>query len=60
MLLSITNTAPRATDLGYLLHKSPSRLHRFELAFGRRTCSILKRGPIVAPAPLLEIGPLRP
>jgi len=35
MLLTITNTAPQATDLGYLLHKNPSRLHTFELAFGK-------------------------
>lgn len=35
MLLTITNTLPRATDLGYLLHKSPDRLHSFELSFGK-------------------------
>lgn len=34
MLLTITTTHKPATDLGYLLHKNPSRLHRIELAFG--------------------------
>jgi len=34
MLLTITNTQTPATDLGYLLHKNPNRLHRIELAFG--------------------------
>src|SRR5262249_31979609 len=35
MLLTITNTAPTATDLGYLLHKNPARLHSFPLSFGQ-------------------------
>lgn len=35
MLLTITNTHPPATDLGYLLHKSPERLHSFSLAYGK-------------------------
>jgi 3' terminal RNA ribose 2'-O-methyltransferase Hen1 len=34
MLLTITNTNPPATDLGYLLHKNPTRWQSFELAFG--------------------------
>src|SRR6266513_2211936 len=34
MLLTITNTKPPATDLGYLLHKNPARCQSFELAFG--------------------------
>lgn len=34
MLLTITLAHPRATDLGYLLHKSPFRIHSLELAFG--------------------------
>lgn len=29
MLLTITNHQPPATDLGYLLHKNPARLHTF-------------------------------
>ena len=35
MLLTITNTRPPATDLGYLLHKNPSRVQAFELSFGK-------------------------
>lgn len=35
MLLSITTTHYPATDLGYLLHKHPSRFQSFSLAFGK-------------------------
>jgi len=35
MLLTITNERPPGTDLGYLLHKSPERLHSFSLAYGK-------------------------
>src|SRR5215470_9723609 len=35
MLLTITNTQPPATDLGYLLHKNPARPQSFDLSFGR-------------------------
>lgn len=35
MLLTVTTTAPPATDLGYLLHKSPARAHTFSLTFGK-------------------------
>lgn len=34
VLLTITSTTVPATDLGYLLHKSPARAHTFDLAFG--------------------------
>ena len=34
MLLTITLTKPPATDLGYLLHKNPGRVHTRPLAFG--------------------------
>jgi 3' terminal RNA ribose 2'-O-methyltransferase Hen1 len=34
MLLAITTRRAPATDLGYLLHKSPNRVHTFELPFG--------------------------
>src|SRR5215217_4789792 len=34
MLLTITSTNPPATDLGYLLHKNPTRRQSFELPFG--------------------------
>jgi len=35
MLLTITNHQSPATDLGYLLHKHPARLHTLELSFGQ-------------------------
>jgi len=35
MFLQITTTHRPATDLGYLLHKNPSRAHDLELSFGR-------------------------
>lgn len=35
MLLRITTTHQPATDLGYLLHKSPFRIHTLEQAFGK-------------------------
>jgi len=35
MLLSITTTHRPATDLGYLLHKNPAKLHSLELSFGK-------------------------
>ena len=34
MLLTISSTTPPATDLGYLLHKNPTRCQSFELPFG--------------------------
>jgi 3' terminal RNA ribose 2'-O-methyltransferase Hen1 len=35
MLLTITTTHAPATELGYLLHKNPSRIQSFDLAFGQ-------------------------
>src|SRR4051794_9987435 len=35
VMLTITTTYTPATDLGYLLHKSPTRLHTFPLSFGQ-------------------------
>jgi Hen1-like subunit of RNA repair complex len=35
MLLTITTTHSPATDLGYLLHKNPGRIHSFDLSFGQ-------------------------
>lgn len=35
MLLTITNTQPPATDLGFLLHKNPARVQTFDLSFGQ-------------------------
>jgi len=35
MLLTIAYSQKQATDLGYLLHKSPLRIHSFDLPFGK-------------------------
>ena len=35
MFLSIATTHRPATDLGFLLHKNPARLHEMPLSFGR-------------------------
>ncbi|HWR16453.1 MAG TPA: 3' terminal RNA ribose 2'-O-methyltransferase Hen1 [Terriglobales bacterium] len=35
MLLTITNSGPQASDLGYLLHKNPERMQSFDLSFGQ-------------------------
>src|SRR3990172_6749955 len=35
MLLTLTTTARPATDLGYLLNKTPARAQSYDLAFGR-------------------------
>jgi hypothetical protein len=35
MLVTITTTHKPATDLGYLLHKSPFRVHSFEQVSGK-------------------------
>jgi 3' terminal RNA ribose 2'-O-methyltransferase Hen1 len=35
MLLTLTTTHTPATDLGFLLHKNPAKLHTFELSFGK-------------------------
>jgi 3' terminal RNA ribose 2'-O-methyltransferase Hen1 len=37
MMLTISTTAVPATDLGYLLHKNPGRVHGFDLSFGHAT-----------------------
>lgn len=35
MLLTINNTRPPASDLGFLLHKNPNRVQSFDLSFGK-------------------------
>lgn len=35
MLITLTTTHRPATDLGFLLHKNPDKLHSFELSFGK-------------------------
>jgi hypothetical protein len=43
MLLTITTTHWPATDLGYLLHKNPAKVHSFELSFGKAHVFILRQ-----------------
>ncbi len=45
MLLTITTTAPGATDLGHLLRKHPDRLHVRELGFGTARVFFPEAGP---------------
>ena len=35
MVLELSTTRRPATDLGYLLHKNPARVHSFDLPFGK-------------------------
>jgi RNA repair, ligase-Pnkp-associating, region of Hen1 len=59
MLLTITTTQKPATDLGYLLHKSPYRLHSFEQVFGKAYVFYPETTPDRCTAALLlEIDPI--
>lgn len=59
MLLTITTTQKPATDLGYLLHKNPARVHESELPFGRVVMFYPEAGPERATfAMLLDIDPV--
>lgn len=59
MLLTITTTHKPATDLGYLLHKSPLRVHSFEQVFGKTHVFYPETTPARCTAALLlEIDPV--
>lgn len=59
MLLTITTTHRPATDLGYLLHKSPSRVHTFEMPFGSAHVFYPEASPDCCTAALLlEVDPV--
>src|SRR5918997_3059958 len=59
MLLTITNTHPPATDLGYLLHKSPFRAQSFPLSFGQAHVFYPEARPEVCTAALLlDVDPV--
>ena len=59
MLLRITTTHRPATDLGYLLHKSPFRIHSFEQAFGKAHVFYPETAPERCTAALLlDIDPI--
>jgi len=59
MLITITNTAPHATDMGYLLHKNPANLHSADLSFGKAHVFYSAAEPARCTAHLLlEIDPV--
>lgn len=59
MLLTLTTTHRPATDLGYLLHKSPFRVHSSEQAFGKAHVFYPEATPERCTAALLlEIDPI--
>jgi hypothetical protein len=58
MLLTLTYSGGSATDLGYLLHKSPFRVHSFEQVFGKAQVFYPEATPERCTAALLlEIDP---
>lgn len=59
MLLTITNTHRPATDLGYLLHKSPYRVQSFPLSFGQAHVFYVEARPERCTAALLlDVDPV--
>ncbi len=60
MLLTITSTATPATDLGFLLHKNPDRVHEKELPFGMaRVCYPEATEDRCTAAAIVDIDPVR-
>jgi 3' terminal RNA ribose 2'-O-methyltransferase Hen1 len=59
VLLTITNIASQATDLGFLLHKNPSNLHTADLPFGKaRVFYTAATDAVCSACLLLEIDPV--
>ena len=59
MLLTLTTTHAPATDLGYLLHKNPTRRQAFDLSFGRAHVFYPEAGAERCTAALLlEVDPV--
>lgn len=59
MLLTITTTHQPATDLGYLLHKQPSRVQSFDLSFGKAHVFYPEASPERCTAALLlDVDPI--
>ncbi len=59
MLLTISTTYNPATDLGYLLHKNPTRTQSEEFSFGRAHVFYLEASPeCCTAAVLLEVDPV--
>lgn len=59
MLLTISTTHAPATDLGYLLHKNPSKVHEIQLSFGKGLVFFPESSPDRCTAALLlEVDPI--
>ncbi len=59
MLVTLTNTAAPATDLGFLLHKNPANMHSSELSFGQAYVFYPEASEAVCTACLLvELDPV--
>lgn len=59
MLLTLTTTHEPATDLGFLLHKNPSRIQTEELSFGKAHVFYSEAEPRrCTAAVLLEVDPV--
>lgn len=59
MLLTITTTHTPATDLGYLLHKNPTKAQRFDLSFGAAYFFYTDATPTQCTAAMLiEVDPI--
>lgn len=60
MLLTITTTHSPATDLGYLLHKNPSRLQSFDVSFGQVRVFYPQATPELCTAAILvDVDPVK-
>ncbi len=60
MLLTITSSASPATDLSFLLHKNPDRVHEKELSFGlARVCYPEATAERCAAALIVDIDPVQ-
>ncbi len=59
MLLTISTTQSPATDLGYLLHKNPQRLHSQDLGFGQAHVFYPEaRDDLCTAALMLDVDPI--
>jgi 3' terminal RNA ribose 2'-O-methyltransferase Hen1 len=60
MLLTITSSASPATDLGFLLHKNPDRVHEKDLSFGiARVCYPEATAERCTAALIVDIDPVQ-
>jgi 3' terminal RNA ribose 2'-O-methyltransferase Hen1 len=60
VLLTISSTVAPATDLGFLLHKNPARMHERELSFGvARVCYPEATDDRCTAALIVDIDPVR-